>query len=272
VEHVQDREPFVLADNLLTLQSWKQQFGLFAGFSTKKGGRGNGDFLSFNLSYVVGDDITTVRTNRQILAAKTPVSYDKWVFAQQEHTNNVIEVTSDDCGAGVLAPETALAATDGMYTAEKGIMLATFHADCTPIYFYNPTHRLIGLVHAGWAGTVKGITRHLLTEWFARGVKPADVYVVFGPAASQQAYEVDDIVATQVQAMGIQGSSSALIAKADGKYLLDTPYLNYLIALEVGVKECNMLRSRHCTITEEALFFSYRRTRRTGRMLAFICQ
>jgi hypothetical protein len=265
-------EPFVLAGDVLRLRAWEQQFGLFAGFSTKNGGASTDEFASLNLSYVVGDNLDTVRTNRRILAANTPVAYDKWVFAEQAHTNHIMEVTQADCGAGVFTAENALRATDGMYTSERGIMLATFHADCTPIYCYSPTQHLIGLVHAGWSGTVKGITNQLLTAWFSRGVDPADIYLVFGPAATQAVYEVDEHVAKQVKDMGVEDAGSALVAKADGKYLLDTPYLNYLIAATAGVPTDNMMQSKHCTITEEDLFFSYRRARQTGRMLAFMCQ
>ena len=43
---------------------------------------------------------------------------------------------------------------DGMITDEPGVVLATFYADCVPLYFVDPVHRAIGLSHSGWRGTV----------------------------------------------------------------------------------------------------------------------
>jgi len=265
-------EPFVAENDILLINEWARTFGVYAGFSTKKGGVSKGPFTSMNLAYTVGDEVTDVLTNRRMLAAKTPIPYERWIFAHQQHTSHVAEVTSAHIGAGGLSVDTAISNTDGMYTFEKGLMLATFHADCTPVYFYSPPDGLIGMVHAGWQGTVKGITRVLIDAWVQKGVDPANIYIVLGPAASQTLYEVDERVVTQIRQMKLMRAGEAIVAHGNGKYLLDTAYLNYLVAIDAGVRTEHIMRSTYCTIKESDMFFSYRRSGQTGRMLAFISQ
>ena len=48
---------------------------------------------------------------------------------------------------------------DGMITDVPGVVLATFYADCVPLYFVDPVHRAVGLSHSGWRGTAAGIGR-----------------------------------------------------------------------------------------------------------------
>ena len=37
----------------------------------------------------------------------------------------------------------------------EDVLLTSCYADCVPLYFYAPSHGMIGLAHAGWKGTVK---------------------------------------------------------------------------------------------------------------------
>ena len=43
---------------------------------------------------------------------------------------------------------------DGLITNVPDLTLATFYADCVPLYFVDPKHKAIGLSHSGWRGTV----------------------------------------------------------------------------------------------------------------------
>ena len=40
-----------------------------------------------------------------------------------------------------------------MITNEKGIVLATYFADCVPLYMVDTKNKAIGLSHSGWRGT-----------------------------------------------------------------------------------------------------------------------
>ena len=43
---------------------------------------------------------------------------------------------------------------DGLITNEKGIVLATYYADCVPLLIVDTKNKAIGLSHSGWRGTV----------------------------------------------------------------------------------------------------------------------
>ena len=45
--------------------------------------------------------------------------------------------------------------TDGVITNVPEVLLTTVHADCLPVYFFDPEKKAIGLVHAGWRGRGK---------------------------------------------------------------------------------------------------------------------
>ena len=49
---------------------------------------------------------------------------------------------------------------DGLVTNVPGLTLATFYADCVPLFLVDPVHKAVGLSHSGWKGTVKRIGPH----------------------------------------------------------------------------------------------------------------
>lgn len=76
----------------------------------------------------------------------------------QTHTTNVRLVTEEDRGKGFTRPRD-YKDVDGLITNVPGLVLATFYADCVPLYFVDPVHRAIGLSHSGWRGTVNRMAK-----------------------------------------------------------------------------------------------------------------
>lgn len=54
----------------------------------------------------------------------------------------------DDRGKGVFR-EKDYRDVDGLITDTPGLVLATFFADCVPLFFVDPVRRCIGLSHSG---------------------------------------------------------------------------------------------------------------------------
>ena len=80
---------------------------------------------------------------------------------------------------------------DALITRRRGIALAMSTADCVPLLFYDPMTEAIGVAHAGWRGTARGIaaaTVAALREQF--GSRPADLLVGVGPSIGPCCYEV----------------------------------------------------------------------------------
>jgi len=267
------KEPFILKNDLLWLESWMNQHpNLVAGFTTNRGGAENGPIKGLNIAYHVGDDPLNVLNNRQQVADKVGIPLKQWVFAQQLHTTNIHKVSSRDLGAGINNFDSGIYQTDGLYTRSPNVVLATFYADCTPLYFYAPRHNLIGVAHAGWRGTVDGIMlRMLQTLKNVEGIDSAEILVAIGPAIGRDAYKVDDKVINEVLKSPVANVSTTFVDLGGGQYKFDTKALNYLQALHEGVPANNIICSAYCTYTDGDLFFSHRRDSKAGRMMNFIC-
>lgn len=123
-------------------------------FSTRLGGCSTGDLATMNLSSTRGDDPENVKENFQRFGAAVGFDPKDLVLSLQTHTTNVRLVTEEDRGKGFTRPRD-YKDVDGLITNVPGLVLATFYADCVPLYFVDPVHRAIGLSHSGWRGTVK---------------------------------------------------------------------------------------------------------------------
>jgi len=165
------------------------------GFTTRLGGVSEGIFASLNLSFTRGDDPDHVMENYCRLADALDVDLNRIVCSDQTHTTNVRVVTEADAGKGVTRPRD-YTDVDGLITNVPGLTLATFYADCVPLYFVDPAHRAIGLSHSGWRGTVARMgekTLQAMAEQY--GTRPEDVFCAIGPSICRDCYEVSADVA-----------------------------------------------------------------------------
>ena len=268
-----ENQPFKLGDNYcLELAAFRHHNkAIVAGFTTRNGGFSLEPYNSLNLGLHVGDQTDVVVKNRQSIADKIGIPLDQWVFADQVHGNKIATVTRLDCGKGTVALDDAIQKTDGLYTKEPNILLASLYADCVPLYFFDKKNKMIGLAHAGWKGTVSKIGARMIEHWVKEEQSDlSDIYVAIGPAISKQYYEVDDFIIDKINHLEIT-SSNLYKRIREGKYLLDLKLVNLHLLLKAGIKEHNIFISDYCTYKEKELFYSYRRNNRTGRMISYIC-
>lgn len=268
-----NNEPFLLHSNeLLQIDAWKEHH-ITASFTTKNGGISKGAYTSNNLAYHVGDNIDDVLTNRKKLAAQLNIPLERFVFGAQNHGINIACVTEFHMGAGVYDFESGITETDGLYTNLDDVVLATFYADCTPLYFISPKHHLIGIAHSGWQGTVKGMMHTFLSHWINDlQITPSDIFIAIGPAISKSAYIVDDTVANNVRSFPYFDATQTLTKLSDTHYKFDGQRLNVMMAENLNIPLQNILSTSYCTYCDNDLFFSFRKDGTTGRMLATISQ
>ena len=183
----------------LTYPAFEQFKDIVHGFSTRLGGVSKGIYASMNLSFTRGDEDAAVRENYRRFAAALGFSEKDIVTSDQTHTANVRIVTDEDRGNGITKPR-PYTDVDGMITNVRGLVLATFYADCVPLYFIDPVHHAIGLSHSGWRGTVSkigAVTVKKMQETY--GTDPKDVYAAIGPSICQDCYEVSEDVIQEFQ-------------------------------------------------------------------------
>ena len=240
---------------------------LVAGFTTKNGGCSEAPFHSLNTGYHVGDDEKCVTENRQLLAQDIGMPLTVWVGAEQTHRCNIMKITAADKGRGAADYISAFRDTDGFYTNEPGILLTLCYADCVPIYFYAPSAGYIGMVHAGWKGTVAKIAAEMVEKWQAEGISPKDIKAVIGPSICGGCYIVDDRIIDQVKQ--VCGESQPYREVSEGQYELNLKQLNQSILQGTGITDIAV--TNFCTSCVDEDFFSHRRDKgKTGRLMSFI--
>ena len=241
-------------------------------FTTRYGGVSEGMFSKLNLSFTRGDVKKSVEENYRRIAEAMGVPYEKIVCSDQTHTTNVRVVTEADAGTGIIRPKD-YTDVDGLITNVPEITLATFYADCVPLYFVDPVHHAIGLSHSGWRGTVARMGKCTLEAMRREyGTKAADVYCAIGPSICQDCYEVSEDVAVQFEEAFSGHESEILLNKGNGKYQLDLWEANEIVLLEAGVKPEHLAVTDVCTCCNPELLFSHRASHgKRGNLGAFLC-
>ena len=242
------------------------------GFSTRAGGVSEGIFSTMNLSFTRGDKREAVEENYRRIAQALDVDYGRFVFSDQTHTTNVLQVTEKDAGNGIIR-EREYPDIDGLITNVPGLVLTTFYADCVPLYFVDPVHRAIGLSHSGWRGTVNRmgqVTIERMQE--AYGADPADLICAIGPSICQDCYEVSEDVTEQFAAAFPGYEAELFYRKENGKYQLNLWRANEIVLTEAGVKPEHLAVTDICTCCNPKNLFSHRASHgKRGNLAAFLC-
>lgn len=240
-------------------------------FTTRAGGVSSGIFSSLNLSFIRGDREEDVRENFERVAASLGAASKDFVFTDQTHTTNVRKVTREDAGAGIWK-ERGYSDVDGLITDEPGLVLATFYADCVPLYFVDRSHHAIGLSHSGWRGTVGRMgeqTIRAMQEMY--GTDPSDLVCAIGPSICQNCYEVSQDVAEEFMQQFPGHQQEILLDKGGGKYLLDLWRANEIVLTEAGVAADQIATTNICTCCNDSLLFSHRASHgKRGNLGAFL--
>lgn len=241
-------------------------------FTTRKGGVSEGIFSTMNMSYTRGDKKEAVDENFRRIAGIFRSTSENIVCSDQTHTTNIRLVTKADLGKGVTRKKD-YTDVDGLITNEPGIILATFYADCVPLYFVDTENKAIGLSHSGWRGTVAKMgecTLKAMKESF--GTRPEAVKAAIGPSICQECYEVSEDVAKQFISLFPDGSKELLYkGKSDGKYQLNLWEANKRILLDAGIWPENLEITDICTCCNKDYLFSHRASNgKRGNLGAFL--
>lgn len=240
-------------------------------FTTREGGVSKDIYESLNLSFTRGDDETAVLENYRRVAQALGTTIDHIVTSDQTHTTNVRPVGKEDLGKGITCPRD-YKDVDGMITDQPGVLLATFYADCVPLYFVDPVHKAIGLSHSGWRGTV-GRMGQATVEAMERsfGSQPKDLLCAIGPSICQDCYEVSRDVAEAFIFAFPTHEKEILQAGALGKYQLDLWKANEIVLTEAGVLKEHIDLAGICTCCNSSILFSHRASKgKRGNLGAFL--
>jgi YfiH family protein len=136
-------------------------------------------------------------------------------------------------------------------------------ADCVPLLIADPKRKVIAAVHAGWRGTVAGITARTIERLaLDYETNPNDCVAAIGPSIGPCCFEVGPEVARQFTGFFPEALDLAHI---------DLIEANRRALIAAGLAPENIETANLCTMCDRQLFHSYRRDRDSaGRMVSAI--
>lgn len=249
----------------LTFKKFEEYPFLNHSFSTRLGGVSKNEFSSMNF-YLSGlESKENVEENYRIFCNALGYDKEKLVRSLQVHGNKIKVISNEDIKNEVLN----FSGVDGFITNIPSVVLKTSHADCCPIYMFDPVKKVVGLAHAGWRGTVSKISENLarsFTEKF--GSKKENLICALGPCIGKCCFEVGEDVKKEFESLKL---GMTFEQNKNGKFNIDIKETNKRILENFGVPSENIVKSDICSSCNKGWLFSHRATKgKRGNNAAFI--
>ena len=223
------------------------------GFFTRKGGASSGLFAGLNCGRGSSDQKEVVAINRARVAAAMGLPPERLATVNQTHSDRVVTLTGTEDLDAVARFE-----ADAIVTAVPGLAIAVLTADCQPVLFADAGSGVVGAAHAGWRGALDGILQATVAAMRDAGAR--DIRAVIGPCISQRAYEVSEDFMDRFL-IEDERYSRFFSGGPNGRPMFDLPGFGLATLRELGV-EAEWIG--HCTYSDPARFFSYRRATHEG--------
>jgi YfiH family protein len=272
------------------------------GFSTRQGGVSQEyGGKQLNLGLTPEDSPENVARNQARFLRKLKAedaAGELWplVLLKQVHSAAVHRVygARGPAWAPLRKHKVAEIAGDGLITNTVGVLLGIKVADCLPVIVADRKRKAVGIFHAGWRGTVQRIVEKGIGEMRRQlGCDPRDLLAALGPGIGGCCYEIGEQVEDEFDSQFAYSKelfedvfdSWSLKTKYPMLFLnqrapghgepamsrhLDLVKANWCQLLDAGVAPENIQSMNQCTACHTDLFFSYRKERVTGRMLAVV--
>ena len=165
------------------------------------------------------------------------------------------------------APWQGLPEADAGVATRRGPLVGIQTADCMPVLLVDPRRGFAAAAHAGWRGTVAGVTRAAVRALLARGSSASDLVAALGPGIGPCCYEVGD----ELRAAFGEGGEAFFRPGPRGKPHLDVRAANVSQLLDEGLPAESIYHLAECTYCRPDLYHSYRRDGHgSGRMISFV--
>ena len=213
-----------------------------------------------NLAYQV-DEGRNVKEHRLLLADLISIDLNRFVFVHQHHSNKIQKVTFDDLGKGKDSFIDGVD-VDALYTYVKNVPLCIFHADCVPIFFVDETKGLVGIIHAGYKGTLIHVAYESIKKVIEdEGVNPNNLKFYVGPYRMPQSFKIDENSRKDIVEAGYQDA-----IKGDN---FDNGLANVIDLRRLEIKDSQISFSNFDTLTDDRFYSAYQKTP-VGRLVSLI--
>ena len=184
------------------------------------------------------------------------VTIERVAWTKQVHGTKILDVSKD------FFKHEQLWEADGLLTSDVHLPIAVRTADCLPVFIFDPKKKAIGLVHAGWRGSRRGILRSALERMIERwDASVEDLKIAFGPSIRSCCYQVGE---------EFKEHFPQEVQQREAGLYLDLVSVNRRQLRPLGVPGRNIFDCGLCTCCDSR-FFSYRREgEKAGRMLSIM--
>lgn len=269
--NVHERDGVVwISSSKLDEQSW-----VVNGTSTRIGGVSTGHTSAMNFCNNEFDTLENVIRNRDIFFNAVGIDQAQVVNSRQVHKTDIAIV---DEAMLALSPDERAESNgdiDGLITNVPGTTLACYSADCCIVTIVDPVHHAVGIVHAGWRGTVEKIAAkalRLIADNY--GTDPHEVVCALSPCICPDCFEVgEDVVSAAREAFDENTWPAIFTAhdNGDGKYQFDIWEANVQSLIEAGVPRESIEKPNACTCCNPDVFFSHRASQgKRGTIMTFV--
>lgn len=213
-----------------------------------------------NTAYQV-DEGRDVKEHRQLLANLLNVDTNRFVYVHQHHSDKIQKVTLNDLGKGKDAFIDGVD-VDALYTYEKNVPLCIFHADCVPIFFVDESKDLVGIIHAGFKGTMIHVAYKSIKQVIENeGVNPYNLKFYIGPYRAPKSFIIDE--ATKKEIIEAEYQDAIIGDKFDNG-------LANIIDLErIGIRKEQITVADLDTFSDDRFYSAYQKTP-VGRLMSLI--
>ncbi|MCO5221656.1 MAG: peptidoglycan editing factor PgeF [Thermomicrobiales bacterium] len=224
-----------------------------------------------NISYSEPRDPVAAWAMRQLWCERMGIDPNTLVTAHQVHGPEVGVVPQASAGTGS-APGTGLFGKfDSLVTNDPNVAVMMTHADCLAVILCDPQTRSVGVVHAGWRGTVLDVSGNAVRTLVDRfHAAPEQVLAFIGPGICVDCYRVGDEVIDGWRS-GMPAGGDDVINKTNGQWHFDIASANELQLRAAGLRPDAIERSGICTRCHGESWFSHRgQGPHTGRFASII--
>lgn len=218
---------------------------------------------------VRGRTAAKMKSSFNKLCTVLSMPYEACVMTNIVHDDTIVVVDNIHRGLGV-SSSTKLPPCDGLITMQNRIPIASTHADCMPIAFYDKKKNIGCVVHAGWRGILAGIQKRAV-EIFIKDFDtcPKDLLVAIGPAIQKCCFEVDKDITDLFKKEYLRDD---FIHRSGIKDKLDLLKITVTSLLDFGIPAKNITVDNRCTACKESGLESYRRDKDcAGTMVQIMC-
>lgn len=230
---------------------------------SRRGGSSKGPYASLNLGGTNGDNPADVLANHEKLFKVFGRPYSSRFDVWQVHGKTIL--FSD----APRPPEKKHPPADGIFTNKPEVTLIMRFADCVPLLFHDPVQKVVGIVHAGWQGTLLRIGSEAVRAIKQRyGSSASDLRVGLGPSICGKCYQVGEEVRQKFLKSWGSDAEQFFSQQETGLYL-DLWGANEWVLLQTGVAQVE--NSGMCTAEHLDAWYSYRKEKGvTGRFAVVV--